>query len=50
MISDLKERVDAGENEDIVKDAAASVYLGELTKSHVSSFHTDIYWQAHQIV
>ena len=30
MLTDLKDRVEAGEDEDIARDAAASVYLGEL--------------------
>ena len=30
MLTDLKDRVEAGEDESIARDAAASVYLGEL--------------------
>ena len=30
MLTDLKDRVEAGEEESIARDAAASVYLGEL--------------------
>ena len=35
MLMDLKDRVEAGEDEGIARDAAASVYLGEFRGSTI---------------